>query len=780
MDINDFPITDLRLADLENREAPTGHYNCEHEGVTFPLLFRLRPGSNLLYVLLSATTPRRYQYPYYSRWSWGAVFPGNTLNIADPTQTQGRGLSVGWYLGNEKRDYIELVKDIVAGFAAKLGVPGNRVIIYGSSAGGFAALRLAFRLPGSLACVLNPQVDLAAYKPGPVTALLKNAFGGKKLEDLPEKVRSRFSLLTDAQNFKNARAVYAQNIRDEFHYENHYKLVRRSALHKRHKFVYQEYEGDGGHVGETRDFAKTLLKKCHSLLKVDFAREDKVALHPRQIYLISPPREPENPQKILFAPAGREGFREIEITPNFNWNSNPFGDENWKSQLQNWRALDGLLLKFYETRDYKWLKPCLNLILSWQKFYAKHKPGEYVWNNMNVGMRLMKAAFVLAWHKFYEFPAVAFDDLIKSHCEFLLAKNKLTWSNHAFVDINGLAAIKRFAGEKLAAEIDAYIDEVFPELLERQFTAAGQHRENSPAYHYFGVCYLCRLRKSGFFDKFKLAPLEKKSRAMLARFVKPDRKFAPLGDTDADHVFDKKITLADGFFNWEGYCAVRRGSSYLLFAASRLSDIHKHSDDLSLIWFEGEDILCDAGKYAYEKSRKSAYAVSTRAHNTLEINGKNTYERGATDNPLPGSYLLEAVREGEVYKIRGEMNLEKFAAKHERQISYRPGAGLDVLDSVMAAQKNSYALYWGFPETARVLAKTKNGVTIGLKSGAQVRATFHSREKIALKIVKGRLFPRLLGWRSPSYGVLVPAYCLIVKTKAQNAKIYSRFKFTPA
>lgn len=95
--------------------------------------------------------------PRFGRWSWGKLFHGTTLNIEDPMLYKYPNLNLGWYYGEKQRNCIlntilQLVKKITDQVNAK------KIIFYGSSGGGYAALQAASMLSNSLAIAINPQI----------------------------------------------------------------------------------------------------------------------------------------------------------------------------------------------------------------------------------------------------------------------------------------------------------------------------------------------------------------------------------------------------------------------------------------------------------------------------------------------------------------------------------------------------------------------------------------------------------------------------------------------
>src|SRR5690606_1950928 len=129
--------------------------------------------------------------------------------------------------GNASYDPLPIIADIVASIADKIGVSPDRIWTYGSSGGGFAALRaLEFR-PGAGAVCVNPQTNIAEYERKSVDFYFKHCFEGrsrkKALEDFPDRV----NLQSSQERFARRKIIYVQNYSDVHHYEIHYKAFCR-------------------------------------------------------------------------------------------------------------------------------------------------------------------------------------------------------------------------------------------------------------------------------------------------------------------------------------------------------------------------------------------------------------------------------------------------------------------------------------------------------------------------------------------------------------------------
>ena len=85
------------------------------------------------------------------------------VSVADPLMEVHPGLATSWYAGSESLDVPAQLRILVAHLLQASGA--CRTIFAGGSTGGFAALRQASWVPGSLAVVGNPIVSIDRFRP---------------------------------------------------------------------------------------------------------------------------------------------------------------------------------------------------------------------------------------------------------------------------------------------------------------------------------------------------------------------------------------------------------------------------------------------------------------------------------------------------------------------------------------------------------------------------------------------------------------------------------------
>jgi pimeloyl-ACP methyl ester carboxylesterase len=144
------------------------------------------------------------------------------LLIADTTLEMGEKVPLGWYVGTAEQDLADDIAAVVRQVAADGGY--EHIVLVGSSGGGYAAMAISHRLPGSLAVSFSPQTRVGDYISWVHKVFVKAAFPQHETIDaveaeFPERVNLRRLYAEPAiPNYVR----YVQNSNDVDHVETHY------------------------------------------------------------------------------------------------------------------------------------------------------------------------------------------------------------------------------------------------------------------------------------------------------------------------------------------------------------------------------------------------------------------------------------------------------------------------------------------------------------------------------------------------------------------------------
>jgi hypothetical protein len=204
-------------------EVP-GRFWFDDKGFRFDLLWRPNPGHRRLFVFFSGDAMRsRNDPPVFQRWSWGPHFPGHCLYFSDPSLYLHPRLGLAWYAGTQKYDPLPAIARTIREICLAQDIPLSRVFSYGSSGGGFAALRLLSMLPDIGAIAINAQTNVTRYEKKNTERYLDICFAKRDrvqaLKDYPQ----RLSLFVHVPVLLGRRIIYIQNEMDTHHYDIHYR-----------------------------------------------------------------------------------------------------------------------------------------------------------------------------------------------------------------------------------------------------------------------------------------------------------------------------------------------------------------------------------------------------------------------------------------------------------------------------------------------------------------------------------------------------------------------------
>jgi hypothetical protein len=214
-----------------------------------------------LFVLFSGDAQlSRNKPPVFQRWSWASKFPGHCLFVSDPSCFLDERLGLAWYAGTSNFDPMPHIIEVVHRIAAKLRVDTRRIFAYGSSGGGFAALRMTALNPLVSAVVVNPQINVTQYQFEKTDLYLSLCFEGRSREKALRDFPTRLNLVNYASIFKESRIIYMQNKLDHHHYKVHFsefcKAMDVEPLENKNSGCFRRllFSHEGGHrKAETPD-----------------------------------------------------------------------------------------------------------------------------------------------------------------------------------------------------------------------------------------------------------------------------------------------------------------------------------------------------------------------------------------------------------------------------------------------------------------------------------------------------------------------------------------------
>jgi hypothetical protein len=182
--------------------------------INYDFFLTARPGTVLLCHFHGNAPREGNNLPMFSGFGVTSSIASSMFIPSDPVLALDTGLTLAWHFGCEGIRLQAITVSIVKKLQSILHAP--RVVAWGGSGGGFAAIRIARDIPNSIALAWNPQTNIAKYNKSHVTRFLQAAFPTIADNSSPPSNREQFpSLCTEAfRDGYQGRILYLQERTD--------------------------------------------------------------------------------------------------------------------------------------------------------------------------------------------------------------------------------------------------------------------------------------------------------------------------------------------------------------------------------------------------------------------------------------------------------------------------------------------------------------------------------------------------------------------------------------
>ena len=147
--------------------------------LALPARIHIADSPHLVVALHGALNRLKTELPRFERTRSLADLGVNVMAFADPTLDLDPSLSLGWYLGTRNIDLVPVIAEVIERVVQQQGI--ERVVLLGTSGGGFASLATALHLPGSTVLAMSPQTDVRRYHATYSVRALERVFGTGEL-----------------------------------------------------------------------------------------------------------------------------------------------------------------------------------------------------------------------------------------------------------------------------------------------------------------------------------------------------------------------------------------------------------------------------------------------------------------------------------------------------------------------------------------------------------------------------------------------------------------------
>jgi pimeloyl-ACP methyl ester carboxylesterase len=216
----------------------------------------------------------------FSRRHWDALFRSPILAISDPqteVDWQTSGQRAGFYIGTFEHDLVPEILALINKVCDELGIGREKVVLYGASAGGTAALLVGSRRREQTGVIaVCPYLRPDKYREQ-VVEIAARAAGGdvaaweKMAEATPWRANPLTALRDGLNEGNDTRVVVAQNLKDKTTINRHFPGIWRrfdippeGGLSANGRVMTMMYDADAaGHGHEPTELSLPLMRAAY-------------------------------------------------------------------------------------------------------------------------------------------------------------------------------------------------------------------------------------------------------------------------------------------------------------------------------------------------------------------------------------------------------------------------------------------------------------------------------------------------------------------------------------
>ena len=221
-----------------------------------PIDFELSTNrADVLLVVFHGALDPKATLPIFSGGNVASGLGVARLSFTDPSLYLSPQLGLGWHAGNVFQPDLQAVTTtLIEKVASSVGA--KRIILFGSSGGGFASLMQLTALPSATAVVSNAQTDIFRYHDFHVKKYLDTAWHG---DDDAFKKQHGYSAMPRLDKLtRTPKVYYLQNSTDTFHINGHLNPFLEASAGKMKVSLLTDDWGSG-HIAPPKSLFKATL-----------------------------------------------------------------------------------------------------------------------------------------------------------------------------------------------------------------------------------------------------------------------------------------------------------------------------------------------------------------------------------------------------------------------------------------------------------------------------------------------------------------------------------------
>lgn len=424
-------------------------------------------------------------------------------------------------------------------------------------------------------------------------------------------------------------------------------------------------------------------------------------------------------------------------------------------QLHGLFFINDLVEAYYITGYEQYIEKGLEYINDWITANPYHKPKHNMaWHDEGSARRL--ATLV----NFFEAGKNILNDqekldlfkLMIFHADLLSTDHFYSGgTNHGMFQDEALIAFsKYFYDKEILADYYTLAIDRLGGYFNKLISSEGVHLEHSPTYNQIIARALSKYSDAltAFGDHAlgkKFGDQYDKMAHYATHVLKPDGKWPLIADTYAGDLPQANIWTDNPYYQYAqskgtngiiptetnvvypeaGYAIFRDqwtepdDGAYIFFTAAYHTSYHKHSDDLSLWIYDGQDIITEAGPHSYTLSDPvTNYAYSSYGHNTLIVDDIGLPR---VDGKYDKTYLSESNLSNPLKPSATGVNKRYDGVTHSRNVNYDKTARIiEVNDKMTSDEDHNYKLLWHLAPDIIPEIDKENNVVVLMKQGEEL------------------------------------------------------------
>ncbi|RKG72258.1 hypothetical protein D7V88_38425 [Corallococcus terminator] len=501
-------------------------------------------------------------------------------------------------------------------------------------------------------------------------------------------------------------------------------------------------------------------------------------------------------------------FDPVHLPPPLTWTEDPYGEKFWRYIFYGLRPTAHLLWAFRETGDERYRDKLMEVFRS----FAANKTNS-VFSQDKHGTAYRAMVFVNSYWKLKHADALSrqeatlLEQLILEDAYFLEDPEHFEAGfNHGFAEAAALLLIaENFPHFEDAPRWRELALARYDDLLSDIIGSDGFIIENSAYYQFYVFTQVYQLAQWAQTHGMEVSPQAWPVMERMARFasyiVQPDGRIPMLGASQRLLVRKHQPVLLArmgaafpelahmltagmcgqaptdrlALFESSGVAVLRssfdpaldyQAQTHLVFDMGPYRTDHSHLDALNVVLYSaGRTLLTDAGMFTEEPGKEEDYFRSTRAHNTVTVDGLDQHEGNASPSlsAQGGQWLYQS----------GFHSLYE-GVRHWRAVMVLEKDVVLVLDRLISEGPHHFEQRWQFQPDLTVSTRGASASVTDATGKRVLQVTQAQPEGLSVSTVRGATGP-YDGWHSEDYEVRKEATVLIYPLQGEQAHYATLF-----